>query len=262
MVLVVGSAEQYGRHELNEMPLHEDVERRPLTLYAGSKVPRQEVAALQAAPQRRAAHGIHAQLQPFGRGSRRAFPASEHGVARTGAPGVGRTAGDWQRRHRQGPSCHGYHKHLYSDCSSVVRNGEVPNVCSGEEVQVRALASAVLQRVGIQAWPNNHLTVPWTCPCRGRRPKLVARHRLESQPDSPTTSSRPDSCRDALICTSPRHWLPPIVIGQAAEFDYSGTQARVRRRCVRRSRQVILINSNPSDRDGSRDRRPHVPWSR
>ena len=47
VVLVVGSAEQYGRHELNEMPLHEDVEQRPLTLYAASKVA-QEVAALQA----------------------------------------------------------------------------------------------------------------------------------------------------------------------------------------------------------------------
>ena len=47
MVLVVGSAEQYGRHELNEMPLHEDVEQRPLSLYAASKVA-QEVAALQA----------------------------------------------------------------------------------------------------------------------------------------------------------------------------------------------------------------------
>ena len=47
VVVVVGSAEQYGRHELSEMPLHEDVEQRPLSLYAASKVA-QEVAALQA----------------------------------------------------------------------------------------------------------------------------------------------------------------------------------------------------------------------
>ena len=33
VVLIVGSAEQYGRHELNEMPLHEGLEQRPLTLY-------------------------------------------------------------------------------------------------------------------------------------------------------------------------------------------------------------------------------------
>ena len=47
MVLVVGSSEQYGRHELAEMPLDEQAEQRPLTLYAASKAA-QEVAALQA----------------------------------------------------------------------------------------------------------------------------------------------------------------------------------------------------------------------
>ena len=47
VVVVVGSAEQYGRHALSEMPLHEDIEQRPLSLYAASKVA-QEVAALQA----------------------------------------------------------------------------------------------------------------------------------------------------------------------------------------------------------------------
>jgi GDP-4-dehydro-6-deoxy-D-mannose reductase len=47
LVLVVGSAEQYGRHDLNAMPLHEATPQQPLTLYAASKVA-QEVAALQA----------------------------------------------------------------------------------------------------------------------------------------------------------------------------------------------------------------------
>ena len=46
VVLVVGSAEQYGRHELDAMPLAETAEQRPLTVYAASKVA-QEVAALQ-----------------------------------------------------------------------------------------------------------------------------------------------------------------------------------------------------------------------
>ena len=46
VVLVVGSAEQYGRHELDAMPLVETAEQRPLTVYAASKVA-QEVAALQ-----------------------------------------------------------------------------------------------------------------------------------------------------------------------------------------------------------------------
>jgi nucleoside-diphosphate-sugar epimerase len=47
VILIIGSAEQYGRHEMNEMPLHEGAVQQPLTLYAASKVA-QEVAALQA----------------------------------------------------------------------------------------------------------------------------------------------------------------------------------------------------------------------
>jgi carbamoyl-phosphate synthase large subunit len=35
----------------------------------------------------------------------------------------------------------------------------------------------------------------------------------------------------------------PIVIGQAAEFDYSGTQARALRE---EGYRVILVNSNPA----------------
>ena len=46
VVLMVGSAEQYGRHELSAMPIGEGAEQRPLTLYAASKAA-QEVAALQ-----------------------------------------------------------------------------------------------------------------------------------------------------------------------------------------------------------------------
>lgn len=47
-VLVVGSAEQYGRHEPDELPLPETAEQRPLTVYAASKAA-QEVVALEAA---------------------------------------------------------------------------------------------------------------------------------------------------------------------------------------------------------------------
>ena len=46
-VLVVGSAEQYGRHDAAELPLREDSPQRPLTVYAASKAA-QEIAALQA----------------------------------------------------------------------------------------------------------------------------------------------------------------------------------------------------------------------
>jgi GDP-4-dehydro-6-deoxy-D-mannose reductase len=48
VVLVIGSGEQYGRHEASEMPLREDAEQRPLTVYAATKAA-QEVVALEAA---------------------------------------------------------------------------------------------------------------------------------------------------------------------------------------------------------------------
>jgi len=47
VVLVVGSGEQYGRHEAAEMPLDEQAEQRPLSVYAASKAA-QEVVALEA----------------------------------------------------------------------------------------------------------------------------------------------------------------------------------------------------------------------
>lgn len=47
VVLVVGSGEQYGRHEAAEQPLREDAVQRPLNSYAASKAA-QEIAALAA----------------------------------------------------------------------------------------------------------------------------------------------------------------------------------------------------------------------
>ena len=47
-VLIVGSAEQYGRHDKSESPLSETAEQRPLTVYGASKAA-QEIIALQAA---------------------------------------------------------------------------------------------------------------------------------------------------------------------------------------------------------------------
>jgi len=47
-VIVVGSAMQYGAHDVSEMPLDEATEQRPATTYAASKAA-QEVAALQLA---------------------------------------------------------------------------------------------------------------------------------------------------------------------------------------------------------------------
>ena len=56
---------------------------------------------------------------------------------------------------------------------------------------------------------------------------------------------RPAECRDGLTCT--RILVigsGPIIIGQAAEFDYSGTQAT--KALKEEGYEVILINSNPA----------------
>ncbi|HJU66870.1 MAG TPA: GDP-mannose 4,6-dehydratase [Gemmatimonadaceae bacterium] len=47
VVLVIGSGEQYGRHEAGEMPLAESAEQRPHSVYAASKAA-QELVALEA----------------------------------------------------------------------------------------------------------------------------------------------------------------------------------------------------------------------
>jgi GDP-4-dehydro-6-deoxy-D-mannose reductase len=47
VVLLVGSGEQYGRHDEDQIPLRETAEQRPLTVYAASKAA-QEIVALQA----------------------------------------------------------------------------------------------------------------------------------------------------------------------------------------------------------------------
>jgi GDP-4-dehydro-6-deoxy-D-mannose reductase len=47
IVLVVGSGEQYGRHETAELPLPETAEQRPISVYAASKAA-QEIVALEA----------------------------------------------------------------------------------------------------------------------------------------------------------------------------------------------------------------------
>lgn len=48
VVVVVGSSEQYGRHDADRLPLREGAEQRPLNVYAASKAA-QEVVSLEAA---------------------------------------------------------------------------------------------------------------------------------------------------------------------------------------------------------------------
>lgn len=150
VVLIVGSAEQYGRHEINAMPLHEDTEQRPLTLYAASKVA-QEVAALQAFR----SDGVRVVCtrsfnhSGVGHDVRFLLPAL---VQRALAlPPTGGTLsignGDTVRDFLHVRDV----VEAYLALLGAGATGDVYNVCSGEGVSVRALAQAVLRRVGVSA---------------------------------------------------------------------------------------------------------------
>lgn len=150
VVVVVGSAEQYGKHELSEMPLHEDIPQRPLSLYAASKVA-QEVAALQAFRSdgvrvvctrsfnhSGVGHGSHFLLPSI---VRRAMALPNTGGTLT--MGNGDTVRDF------------LHVSDVVDAYLLLAErgatGEAYNVCSGKGTSVRALSMAVLQRLGLSA---------------------------------------------------------------------------------------------------------------
>jgi len=150
VVLVVGSGEQYGRHEAGELPLTEAAEQRPLTVYAATKAA-QEVVALQAAR----GDGLRViatrSFNHSGPGHAPHFllPAL---VARASAlPRCGgqlALGNDFVTRD---------YLHVADVVEAYVRlaergvPGEAYNVCSGSGVTVRSLAEHVLQRLGITA---------------------------------------------------------------------------------------------------------------
>jgi GDP-4-dehydro-6-deoxy-D-mannose reductase len=150
VVLVIGSAEQYGRHEINEMPLHEDAEQRPLTLYAASKVA-QEIAALQAFR----SDGVRVVCtrsfnhSGVGHDARFLLPSlvkralalkSQGGML---SIGNGDTVRDFLHVRDV--------VNAYLALLEKGASGEAYNVCSGEGISVRELAKAVLRRVGVAA---------------------------------------------------------------------------------------------------------------
>ena len=154
-VIIVGSAEQYGRHELNEMPLHEDVTQRPLTLYAASKVA-QEIAAQQAwrsdgmriictrsFNHSGIGHASHFLLPGL---VRRALELPRAGG--TLAIGNGDVVRDFLHVSDVADA--------YLALASRGATGEAYNVCSGEGTSVKALAAVVLERAGISAAISSH----------------------------------------------------------------------------------------------------------
>ena len=154
VVLVVGSAEQYGRHDEGDLPLTEDAPQRPLTHYAASKAS-QEIAALQFWR----AEGVRILCtrtfshSGVGQPSRFLLPAL---VARAVAlpPSGGRLAignTDTVRDFLHVTDV----VEAYLALLELGVPGEVYNVCSGEGISVRDLAASVLQRVGVPAEISN-----------------------------------------------------------------------------------------------------------
>jgi GDP-4-dehydro-6-deoxy-D-mannose reductase len=151
VVLVVGSAEQYGRHEARNMPLVEEAPQRPLTVYAASKAA-QEVAALQSfrtdglrvIATRSFNHSGPGQSPSFllpalvGRGI---------GVRDGRTPALVIGNGDTVRDYTHVADV--VEAYLALVASGVA--GEVYNVCSGEGATVRQLAQDVLLRLGVNA---------------------------------------------------------------------------------------------------------------
>jgi GDP-4-dehydro-6-deoxy-D-mannose reductase len=148
VVLVIGSSEQYGRHALDEMPLDEQAEQRPLTLYAASKAA-QELAALQSFRAdglrvictRSFNHSGVGQAASFVLPSlvTRALAVAKHGGKLT--VGNGDTVRDFL-----------HVEDVVDAYLSLVEQGtpgEVYNVCSGRGASIRTIAESVLQRIGV-----------------------------------------------------------------------------------------------------------------
>lgn len=151
VVLVVGSAEQYGAHPASAQPLDEDTPQRPLSLYAATKAA-QEVFALQAFRRDGVRVVAVRSFNHTGAGQSEQFlvPAL---VRR--ALGLRRDGGTVLRLGNSTPVRDMAH------VSDVVRAyilladhgvaGEVYNVCSGTGYSVREIAELVLRRVGVAA---------------------------------------------------------------------------------------------------------------
>lgn len=151
VVLVVGSGEQYGRHDARELPLPESAEQRPLSLYAASKTA-QEALALQAW-RRSAARVVCARSFNHtgpGQPARFLIPALVERALALRAAGGGEL-----RLGNSSPVRDVSHVWDVVEAYILLAEhgipGEAYNVCRGEGVSVRQIAESVLRRVGLAA---------------------------------------------------------------------------------------------------------------
>ena len=151
LVLVIGSGEQYGRHDAFAMPLGEGAECRPCTLYAATKMA-QEVFALEAFR----ADGVEVictrSFNHSGRGQAAQFllPALVLRALRLRAESaseleIGNADSVRDFLHVEDAV------RAYVLLSEQGIPGEVYNVCSGQGSTVRELAAEVLHALGVAA---------------------------------------------------------------------------------------------------------------
>ena len=151
VVLVIGSGEQYGRHDASEMPLAETAEQRPHSVYAASKAAQEQIAleAFRSGGVRVIATRSF-NHSGAGQSDRYLLPALVCRALALRASGgralkVGNTAPVRDFLHVKDVA------RAYAEL--VVRGaaGEVYNVASGEGVDVATLADRVLALVGARA---------------------------------------------------------------------------------------------------------------
>jgi GDP-4-dehydro-6-deoxy-D-mannose reductase len=149
VVLVVGSAEQYGRHDAADLPLTERHECRPRTFYAATKLAQEQFAlaahrtdGLRIIATRSFNHSGRGQAPQFLLPSLVARAVAARGTA--GAEvAIGNTDTVRDFLHVENVVA------AYIQLVARGTPGEVYNVCSGEGVQVGDLAAEVLARAGV-----------------------------------------------------------------------------------------------------------------
>lgn len=150
LVLVVGSAEQYGRHELPDLPLTERHHCAPRTFYAATKAA-QEVFALEAHREWGARVIATRSFNHSGPGQAAGFllPSlvSRAVAARRSGESVRIGNTDTVRDYLHVADVVDAYRHLALEGTV----GEVYNVCSGEGVRVADLAAEVLAAAGVTA---------------------------------------------------------------------------------------------------------------
>jgi len=153
-VLIVGSAEQYGRHDKSDLPLEETAEQRPLTVYAATKAA-QEIIALEAFRSEGVRVIATRSFNHSGPGQsgafllpalvRRALALRSSSSDRRAALALGNLTSTRDFLHVADVT------EAYIALAARGRAGEVYNVSSGVGVSVKELAVQVLAATGVKA---------------------------------------------------------------------------------------------------------------